>query len=948
MFKVIVSLIMSICLLSFAYAGTTGKISGLVTDKNNGEPLVGVNVIVDDTFLGASTDIDGYYSILNVPAGNYSIVVNYVGYSTTTYKNIRVVPDITKRIDVQLQETTIELGEEIVIIAERPFFEQSATNTVRVLDAEQIRRVPVKGVNKVISINAGVVASDGHGGDLDNATLNIRGGRGNETLVIIDGIPQNDGMFGNAAGSVPDGAIEQISSQIGGFSAKYGNAQSGIINAITKSGSAKYFGSFEGVSSNLTDPYNYNSVSGTFGGPIIPGSRTFDFFLSGEFIKTDDVRPRASGLTIPSANIDTDVLPNMDGDLLRMAGKINARITDNLKLTASGNASFRDSRQFITRYAKNSSTHFPKIEEDVMGASLKLSQVFDESSFMDFIARYRDQNYQRADGFWYDDVLSYGDSSINAAQGITLPNGDGDRILTDDNGVFWDEGRVWNFQQKYRVQTVGLDLNFTKQFKNHFVELGGSFEQSIVRYYLINPIQLATKKDTRSMAERYFAGMNTYYGYDLYGSQYNDDDKFITVSGDRFQQAGPKKPITAGFYFQDKIEFNDFILNLGFRWDYFDPNFDRIKDVAKVLGDDGLLSEDDFEKAPSESYISPRIGFAYPISEFSVFHAQYGIFRQRPRYFDIYDSWSNLDDLESMDGQGQNLGNLKMEQTTQYEFGFKQQLGNVAALDITAFYKNIKGLVNDAYLNYAYGQSEKAVIARVNADFGTIKGIAFSFNLRKIGPLSAKIDYTLEQAEGTGSSQNSSFVSAFRSNGNKTPIAIAPLDFEQTHTLTMNFDIRSGDDEGPKLFGIKPLQNTGANILLTYTSGRPYTPLESVNILAGYTRYGSLTQYVNSAVHDGIFKIDLKIDKRFQFGKVGFIPYLWIQNLLNRENFVDVWDSTGQPDNTAYLETPEGQQVVQSVGDNGPGYASDYKALEKDPLNYGSPRMIRIGVQVDF
>ena len=215
-------------------------------------------------------------------------------------------------------------------------------------------------------------------------------------------------MFGNAAGSVPEGSIEQISSQIGGFSAKYGNAQSAIVNAVTKSGTKNYFGGLEAVSSNFTDPYNYNSIAGNFGGPVIPGSNIFDFFVSGDYIKTDDIRPRASGLTIPSVNIDTDALPNMEGDILRFSGKLTGRVTDNLKITASGNASFRDSRQFIMRYAKNASEHFPKIEEDVMGASLKLSQVFDETAFMDVIARYRDQNYQRADGYWYDNVLAYG------------------------------------------------------------------------------------------------------------------------------------------------------------------------------------------------------------------------------------------------------------------------------------------------------------------------------------------------------------------------------------------------------------------------------------------------------------------------------------------------------------------------------------------------------------
>ncbi len=947
MFKVVLTIVIVICLFSLVFPGTTGKISGLVKDKSNGEPLVGVNVIVDGTFLGASSDIDGYFTILNVPAGNYTININYVGYQTVTYQNIRIVPDITKRINVEMQETTIEMAEEILVVADRPFFEQSATNTVRVLDSEEIQRVPVKGVNQVIAINAGVVVSDGDGGDLDNAMVNVRGGRGNETLIVIDGIPQNDGMYGNAAGSVPDAAIEQISSQIGGFSAKYGSAQSGVINIVTKGGNPKYFGSFEGVSSNITDDYNYNQATGSVGGPIIPDYNKINFFLSGEYVTTDDIRPRASGLTIPTANIDTKVRDNMDGKILRLSGKINGQITNNLKATLSGNASFRDSRIFILRYAKNNSEHYPKIEEDVIGASIKLSQVFDETSFLDAIVRFRDQKFQRGDGFWYEDLLAYGDSTINETVGITLP-ADGNQVRVDDNGVYWEDGRTYNQFRKYRMQKYGFDLNYTKQYKNHFIELGGTVEQNTVRFFQVSPVQLGLQKDARTLEERYYAGMVTYWGYDILGNEISGKDKFRTISDDRYEEAGPKKPLTVAFYFQDKIEFDDFILNFGFRWDYFDPDFNRIKDITKVLGDDGVLTADDYEKAPSESYISPRIGFAYPITERTAFHAQYGVFRQQPRYIDLYDSWINIDDLESMDGQGQNLGHLIMEQTTQYEFGFKHQIGNFASLDVTAFYKNIKNLTNQSYSNFTYGQTENSVIGMVNADFGTIKGLAFAFNLRKIGPLSAKIDYTLEQAEGTGSSSTSSFVSAFRSSGNKTPLAIAPLDFEQTHTLTANFDIRAGNDEGPSIAGIKPLENTGANFLVTYTSGRPYTPLASLNIIDGYTRYGNLTQYVNSAVFDGIFRVDLKIDKRINFGDIGIVPYLWVQNLFDRENFVDVWQSTGEPDDTAFLDTPAGEQIVRGRGEFAEGYASDYQAIEKDPRNYGLPRVIRLGVRVDF
>ena len=112
----------------------SGKLSGVVLDASTGDPLIGVNVIIEGTTLGASTDIDGYYVILNVPAGNYNVNFNYIGYRSTTVENVRVVPDITKRLDIDLEETSLELGEQIVVTADRPFFESGATNTVRVLE----------------------------------------------------------------------------------------------------------------------------------------------------------------------------------------------------------------------------------------------------------------------------------------------------------------------------------------------------------------------------------------------------------------------------------------------------------------------------------------------------------------------------------------------------------------------------------------------------------------------------------------------------------------------------------------------------------------------------------------------------------------------------------------------------------------------------------------------
>lgn len=932
---------------TFIYASTTGKLSGIVLDKSTNEPLVGVNVTIDETTLGSSTDLDGYFVILNVPAGVYTVTFSYIGYQSLSYENIRIVPDITKRLDVSLEETSLELGEVVVVVAERPFFEAGATQTVRVLEADEIQRSPIKGVEKIVAINAGVVIQDGSGGDVSNPTINVRGGRGNETLIVVDGIPYNDQVLGGAVGTIPDAAIEQVSTQLGGFSAKYGNVQSGIVNIVTKGGRSNYFGSLEGVTSNSLDAYNYNQVTGTLGGPLWPGLKNFDFFASTEYIKTDDWQPRSSGLKIPSAGIDEKKLPNDGGDVLRYAGKLNGQFGQ-LKATFSLNGSLTDRREYIHTYAKNNSEHNRFVEDDVVASSLKLSQVFSETAFLDVIVRYRNQKYQRGDGVWYDDIFAYGDSTRNQDElGVTLP-GDGRQVLRDANGVFYKKGRVVPDFRKYRFETYGGDLNFTKQFKNHFLEIGGTMEQSKVRYFVMNPIILMQDVANRTLEERFYFATGFNYGYDIYGDEVNKTT-FRTVNAggipDRIEESGPKEPVTGAIYFQDKIEFADFILNAGVRFDYFDPKFKRIKDIHKVLGDDGILTEDDFEQAPKEEYISPRIGFAYPVTERTVFHAQYGVFRQFPRFFDLYDSWINLTQLENFDGQGQNLGHLEAEETTQYEFGFKQQMGDVASLDITAFYKNVRGLTNVEKLTFSYGQTTKTVIGATNSDFGTVKGLAFQFNLRRIGPISAKIDYTLSLAEGTGSSQNSAFTAAFRNTGGETPTSIAPLDFDQRHTLTANVDIRAGKNEGPRLAGFRPLENAGVNVLISYDSGRPYTPLASVNILAGTTNFGEVTQYVNSAYAPGVFRIDLKVDKSIRAGIVNIVPYLWIENLLDRENFITVWGSTGEPDNTAFLTTPEGQQEIQSAG---PGYALDYKALERDPTNYGKPRTIRVGTRVEF
>ncbi|MEJ2537704.1 MAG: carboxypeptidase-like regulatory domain-containing protein, partial [Calditrichia bacterium] len=128
------------------FAQSSGKLAGVVVDKSTGEPLPGVNVILEGTTQGSSTDIDGYYVILNVPVGVYTMRANYIGYKDYVVQNVRVSAGITTEINFSLEPTTLELEEAIVVTAERPLVEKNITSSVSLLTSKEIENVPVRGL----------------------------------------------------------------------------------------------------------------------------------------------------------------------------------------------------------------------------------------------------------------------------------------------------------------------------------------------------------------------------------------------------------------------------------------------------------------------------------------------------------------------------------------------------------------------------------------------------------------------------------------------------------------------------------------------------------------------------------------------------------------------------------------------------------------------------------
>ena len=140
-----------------------------------------------------------------------------------------------------------------------------------------------------------------------------------------------------------------------------------------------------------------------------------------------------------------------------------------------------------------------------------------------------------------------------------------------------------------------------------------------------------------------------------------------------------------------------------------------------------------------------------------------------------------------------------------------------------------------------------------------------------------------------------------------------------------------------------------ANVLISFNSGRPYTPLAEQHLLAtgDNTQYGNTTGYVNSAYGPGNFRVDLKLEKSFGLmNNLAITPYVWVENLFNTVNAVVVYRSTGSPYTTGWLSTQEG--IAATSGPGGNNIAADYMSLEMNPGNFGIPRLNKARIKIKF
>ena len=276
---------------SILYAGTTGKIAGRLIDKSTQEPLISANVILKGTSLGASSDIDGNYSILNIPPGVYTITVSVVGYRKVQVENVTVNIDLTTTIDIVLEPEAVEM-EAVVVSAERPLVTRDMTSSLTTVTADQIKSLPVDNVAQVLRLDAGIVMSAGQ--------ITIRGGRTGEVAYWVDGISSTDVYNGTQGVTVENSAIQELQVVSGTFNSEYGQAMSGIVNIVTKDGGSNYSGQLKVFSGSYL---SNNSIFGVYknlvteANPVTNsnGINTTQIVNSDKYYPLEKIKPLYSG-----------------------------------------------------------------------------------------------------------------------------------------------------------------------------------------------------------------------------------------------------------------------------------------------------------------------------------------------------------------------------------------------------------------------------------------------------------------------------------------------------------------------------------------------------------------------------------------------------------------------------------------------------------------------------
>ena len=973
-----------------ASAAITGKISGVITDEATKAPLANVTVTIVGTSSTTTTNDAGYYVLINIPPGGYDVKAEIAGYGSETVAGAKVFAGLTTTLNFALKAADVVTLEEVTVIAAKPLIKRDVTQTTRIIEAEDIEAMPRDTVNGILQTQAGVAINNASG------ALHIRGGRSMEVKYLIDGLPINDPIGRGLGVNISTNALEQMEVITGGFNAEHGDAQSGVINLITKAGAQKFSGRiryrvgqwathhgdplygpwldpdnnfrpvalepFRGIF--LGAPYDYQTpyrgdpttveelanregdaqVVFTEIAPGVYADRTDNPLLpvidpatgepqvdaAGEVVMTRQPYQDTDGTVIDYEKKQITLFDGYIVDLNQYSGLFNDTKAYDLspshigefalngpiwgnRLTFAVASQIRQDESFLPNSDGTGYTFQGKLKFEVT-PQLKLtaSGLFDQR-----------------------ESTSYGGSLRFLPSAIPVGNRDGlgGSVQLSHNlnsGTFYTLtlGQFHRSFESHQPDKLWDPLN--KTFDENAWDPEKSFEENQAEGRIRNPTQQAyndtnyfiagddnawtDRSSTTSILKADFAsqvtenhqiqtgvGFTVEELYNLGATNYGSSNLYV-----EFYDVAPS---SLSAYLQDKMEYAGMIVNAGLRYDLYNPDGVLPADPLDPLelNPDGTIKLDKSEykvgipiiKDPVEASVkqmlAPRLGISFPVTDRAKLHFTYGHYYQMPRGDDLYENL-NFDVRGAIRRKGN--PDLEPEKTIAYEVGIAQQFTDDLTADITGFTKDIDKLVSSVHVDITNDYSYF-----INDIYGRVQG--FELTVRKWrtaeSRVSGMLSYTYSVAKGKGSSRNLGYLTYYRQQPEVTESH--PLDWDQRHIVSGALDIQLPFDSAINLIG-------------RYGSGLPYTPNPSAPIKPD----------VNSKRYPPTYNVDVLLSKRSRIAGFTYTLFADIRNIFNTKNLDDLidpvtYDRYGLPLNAKKHSTP---------------------------LSWSSPRLVMIGVSLDF
>ncbi|HDQ43946.1 MAG TPA: TonB-dependent receptor [bacterium] len=875
-------------------AQTTGKIAGRITDASSGEGLAGANVIIEGTMLGAAAALDGSYFIINVPPGVYSLKATMMGYQPTRIEGVQVSVNRTTTQDVSLNQTVLETGDVVVVQADRMAIKRDQTSSIRNVSSEEIGILPVESTGAIIALQAGVVG--GH----------FRGGRTGEVSYMIDGMPV-DNTFSEGRGQAVNVAVEAVQDIeviSGTFNAEYGRAMSGMVNVVTKDGTNRFHGFASGyLGAFMTahtgqdqfvglDPWDLTRVQDYkigLEGPILKDKITFftNFRFDRNMGHINGVRRfnvyDQSNFSSPDAMFsthtgDSSYVPLNWYRNINYFGKLTYRLSNfKVMLSYTLNDNIGKGYSHVWKYVPDGKAGYASRNHQY---ALQVNHMFSRRAFYELKFGYLD-----SDGRYslYEDPLD--------------PRYVSDIYRANDSFTgFYTGGQEKDYST---TKSKKFDAKFDLTWQ-------------INRHHSIKTGLLATQHQF----DRYAGSIrNRYVGTPLEAVLYEPQ---LSPSASTYADAYEKEPFEFSAYLQDKMEFDEMVINFGVRYDYFNPNTtypsNRRNPANQLTFADDPSRMSAYPSAPATYHLSPRFGLSYLLGRSAVLHFSYGHFFQIPPFERMYQNSIFLVDFTNFSTQMGN-GLLKAERTVSYEVGLWQELMEGMGLEISLFYKDIYDLLTVEIFT-TYNQIKYGVYG--NKEYANARGLEVKYDFAT-GPIYTMMNYTLQFTRGVADNPRTTFSRAGQSQ-DPIPILI-PLSWDQRHTFNASVGYNT-----PRY---------GTTLTAQYGSGQAYTwsPINE-------SRLADVNLYPNNSWSPGVLTVDLRSHVHLgDFGGMKWKAELFVYNLFDRLNEYGVNSQTGRAN----------QAIIRPA--DLASHTSDFNAYHdriQNPANFSAPRQVKLGIGVTF